>query len=89
MTLEEQDHHLAKRVTELIEADDVISIEQLHVHVQMGVMTLSGNVQSVHDKEHAELLARSVEGSVAVTNEIHVTGVKPSHPNRPHQPGQP
>ncbi|QDV07906.1 BON domain protein [Planctomycetes bacterium Poly30] len=72
MSTEEVDIYLKERATELIEGDATISIDNLRIHAETGVLRLAGEASTESDRDRAGVLARSVRGSVAVANDIRV-----------------
>ncbi len=67
------DSALASEIDAKLGVDSEVSASNIDVDVQDGVVTLSGIVESAAAKEHAEKVAKSVEGVRRVINELRLS----------------
>ena len=66
------DLKLQQRVIDALEFETSVNAAHVGVSVRDGVVTLSGHIESYHEKWAAERVARQVKGVQAVAQEIEV-----------------
>ncbi len=66
------DSTITATVQSKLTADRVSNFSRVDVDTERGVVSLSGVVQSVEQKTHAETLARQVKGVTQVQNNLQI-----------------
>jgi len=66
------DGEIKNTVSQALRSDELLEASRISVTVEQGVVTLVGGVDSETKKQHAEAIARGVDGVESVVNELDV-----------------
>ncbi len=92
-TADDMDSQIKTRLNDAVKADGNLTNQSIDFHVNNGVVTVTGEVQSAAEKERVSELAKGTTGVKDVANELTIKGQKSGKATgtsgrRPRAPGE-
>jgi osmotically-inducible protein OsmY len=75
-TTDDLDSQIKTHLNDAVKADSTLTEENIDFHVNNGVVTITGEVKNMPQKEHVGQIAKNTTGVTDVANELSVKGEK-------------